>query len=244
MDIAVAPEDHEIVYAATSNYGVIKTLDSGSSWQQINQGLVMTQGASAVAVHPSNSQIVYAGVAFGGVYRSEDGGESWQQISAGLNPEANISDLVIDPTDPDVLYTSDHFSGVYRSLNGGETWMKFSDNLRMRAVNQLALTANGQHLYAATEGEGVYRIDLSGEPPEAVVLEESAPQANGVEESEETKEPAPQAEAEEQSQEKPEETETTDQPAEIDKQVCPGSYLPLVMGLVSLGFWKKRKIQA
>jgi len=244
MDIAISPEDHEIVYAATSNYGVIKTLDSGSSWQQINQGLVMTQGASAVAVHPSNSQIVYAGVAFGGVYRSEDGGETWQQISAGLNPEANISDLVIDPTDPDVLYTSDHFSGVYRSLNGGETWMKFSDGLRMRAVNQLALTANGQHLYAATEGEGVYRIDLSGEPPEAVVLEESAPQANGMEESEETKEPAPQAEVEEQSQEKPDGTETTGQPAEIDKQVCPGSYLPLVMGLVSLGFWKKRKIQA
>ncbi len=240
MDLAIAQEDHEIVYAATSNYGILRTRDSGSSWQQTNQGLVMRQGASAVAVHPQDPQIVYAGIAFGGVYRSQDGGDSWQQISAGLNPEANISDLVIDPTNPDILYASDQFSGVYRSLNGGDTWIKFSDGLRLRAVNQMALSRDGQHLYAATEGEGVYRIDLTGQPPEAVSLESPDVPEQDADRTEEEQEDTTEVVEEAQPEAPPADETNPEEPQEVTKQVCPGSYLPLVLGLIALGTRKER----
>jgi hypothetical protein len=119
-----------------------------------------------VAVHPSEPDIVYAGLAFAGLYRSQDGGASWQPRAAGLNPEASISDVVFDPTDPQVMYTADRFSGVYRSGDGGATWFSTVQGLRTRAVNALAITSDGGHLYAATEGEGVFRLDLSGQPPQ------------------------------------------------------------------------------
>ena len=48
--------------------------------------------------------------------------------------------------------------------NPGASWQALNDGLRMRAVNALALSADGRHLYAGTEGEGVYRLDLDGEP--------------------------------------------------------------------------------
>ncbi|MFL7813932.1 MAG: WD40/YVTN/BNR-like repeat-containing protein [Anaerolineales bacterium] len=241
IDLAIAPEDHEIVYAATANYGILRTLDSGATWEQINQGLVMRQGANTVAVHPLDPQIVYAGVGFGGIYRSDNGGDSWRQLPGGLPPEADVSALVIDPTNPDLVYVSDHFSGVYRSLNGGETWVKFSDGLRMRAVNRLALSTDGQHLYAATEGEGVYRIDLNGQPPEAVALDIPEAQVPDTDQPRETEGDTSPAQDADMPDDQPTEGDQPDQPADTGKQVCPGSYLPLVLGLFSLGTWKKHR---
>jgi photosystem II stability/assembly factor-like uncharacterized protein len=87
-----------------------------------------------------------------------------------MNPEATVSDIVFDPTNPQVMYAADVHSGVYRSVNGGATWTAASTGLRMRAVNALAISTDGQHLYAATEGEGVFRLDLNGQPPEPALL--------------------------------------------------------------------------
>jgi hypothetical protein len=68
---------------------------------------------------------------------------------------------------PAVLYASDLNSGVYRSEDGGHVWKAVNDGLRMKAINALALSADGLHLYAAAEGGGVFRLDLDGQPPEA-----------------------------------------------------------------------------
>jgi photosystem II stability/assembly factor-like uncharacterized protein len=157
-----------VVYAATGNHGLLKTTDGGQSWMAIYQGLPGSPWALSVALHPADASIVYAGLGMAGLYRSEDGGQTWQPSAAGLNPEASISDMVFDPTDPQVMYASDRFSGVYRSTDGGATWTPTNLGLRTRAVNALAISSDGQHLYAATEGEGVFCLDLSGQPPQPV----------------------------------------------------------------------------
>jgi hypothetical protein len=82
-----------------------------------------------------------------------------------LNPEASISHIVCDLVNSDVMYIADRLSGVYRSDNGGASWTAVNDGLRVRAVNALSLSPDGAHLYAATEGEGVFRLDLAGTPP-------------------------------------------------------------------------------
>jgi photosystem II stability/assembly factor-like uncharacterized protein len=86
-------------------------------------------------------------------------------VAAGLNPEANISDIIFDPGDDTTIYFSDSLSGVYRSEDKGDTWLTSNNGLRMRSVNDLEFSADGRHLYAATEGEGVYRLDLYGVAP-------------------------------------------------------------------------------
>lgn len=43
--------------------------------------------------------------------------------------------------------------GVYRSTNGGQTWIRINNGLRNRAVLTLSISADGRHLYAATDGE-------------------------------------------------------------------------------------------
>jgi hypothetical protein len=166
--LAVDSRNPQVVYAATGNHGLLKSTDGGQSWTAINQSLPGSPQALSVALHPTDSRILYAGLDRAGLYRSEDGGETWQSSAAGLNPEASVSDIVFDPTDPQVMYASDRFSGVYRSTDGGATWTPINTSLRTRAVNALAISSDGQHLYAATEGEGVFRLDLSGQPPQSV----------------------------------------------------------------------------
>ena len=164
--LAVDPQDSLVVYAATGNRGLLKTSDGGQSWTAVSQGLPDSLPLLAIAHHPSQP-VLFTGLERAGLYRSGDGGLTWQPSGAGLNPESSISDIIFDPTNAQVLVAADKLSGVYRSADGGATWTAVNNGLRNRSVNALALSGDGRHLYAATEGEGVFRLDLAGPPPPA-----------------------------------------------------------------------------
>lgn len=155
--LAVAWDNPAVVYAATSNHGVLKSTDGGATWVESLGG----QRALSVAVDPQNANHVLAGLTFGGIRASTDGGGSWSTVAAGMLPESNVTDILFDPAHPAVLYAADRMSGVYRSADGGISWQSINQGLRMRSVNQLALAPDGASLYAATEGEGVYRLDFA-----------------------------------------------------------------------------------
>ncbi len=165
--LAIAPSNPEVVYAATGTNGVIKTASGGRSWTALNEGLPPSAAALTIVMHPTDSEVLLTGLEMGGIYRSDDGGASWQSTGFGMNPQASVSDIVFHPADPAVLFAADRLSGVYRSGDGGALWQPMSDGLRTRAVNDLAMSSDGRQLYAATEGEGVFRLDLEGAPPAA-----------------------------------------------------------------------------
>ncbi|HUV62836.1 MAG TPA: hypothetical protein VMW24_03005 [Sedimentisphaerales bacterium] len=166
INLAVDPGDPQTVYAATGNSGLLKSSDGGRNWRKMNPPESSTTPVIlSVAVNPLDSTVVYAGFAQLGLHRSDDGGMSWQLSMEGMPLETRVGDIVFDPQNPQVVYASDHFSGVYRSGDGGRTWRQINSSLRTRAVNRLAISGDGLHLYAATEGEGVYRLDINGVPP-------------------------------------------------------------------------------
>jgi hypothetical protein len=47
---------------------------------------------------------------------------------------------------------------VYLSTDGGNNWVPIREGLSMKAVTALAISSDGEVIYAATEGEGVFRI--------------------------------------------------------------------------------------
>jgi uncharacterized protein (TIGR03437 family) len=158
-DLAVDPRSEDIVYAGTLEGGVFRTLDGGRSWGPLNRGLPVLD-VRALAIDPSNPFVLYAGLENGGLYKTVDAGANWLPASFGMAPEAAIRDIVIDPTMPQVIYAADPRTGVYRSEDGGKSWVLINRGLRMRSVNALAFSSDGSTLYAATEGEGVFRLDL------------------------------------------------------------------------------------
>ncbi|MBI3962508.1 MAG: hypothetical protein HY335_07135 [Deinococcus sp.] len=179
--LAVDPQDPLRVYAATSNYGVLKSIEGGLNWTPMNYGLPRGgPQALSIAVHPTNPSTIFTGLRKAGLYRSTDGGANWYSAAAGMNPEASVSAIVLDPTNPQVMYAADLHSGVYRSDNGGTSWQAINTGLRLRAVNALAISSDGLHLYAGTEGEGVFRLDLNGVPPApAMPIETPRPEPRG-----------------------------------------------------------------
>lgn len=157
--LAVDPHRPAVVYAATCRHGLLKSTDGGGRWQPVNQGL-RVKDTRAVAIDPTNPQVLYVGLENAGICISTDGGDRWRPCGNGMDPEAAIRDVVLDPKNPRTLYAADIRSGVYRSTDGGGVWMRINDGLRTRAVQALAISSDGGTLYAATEGEGVFRLDL------------------------------------------------------------------------------------
>lgn len=164
LSLAVHPHDANVVYIGLLDQGVYKTADGGVSWLPARSGLAPGQ-IRALAIDGVSPTTVYAGAERGGFWRSVDAGASWKQSSYGMPPEGSIHAIVVDTAHPGVVYAGDLTSGAYRSTDGGTTWSAINNGLRNRAVNALALTADGLHLYAATEGSGVFRLD----PPETHV---------------------------------------------------------------------------
>src|SRR5216110_1828457 len=149
--IAVAPSDHNVVYAGTGEAairgnttygtGVFKSIDGGKTWQ--NVGLKDSRQIGALIVDPRNADAVLVaafGHAFGtnqerGIFRTTDGGKTWTKV---LSKDENTGgiDVVFDPHNPNIVFASlwqarrqpwffssgGAGSGLYRSEDNGVTW--------------------------------------------------------------------------------------------------------------------------
>jgi hypothetical protein len=73
-------------------------------------------------------------------------------------PWTSIWGIAIDSTNSHIIYAADHHSGVYPSTNGGTSWVPINDGLTMKAVTALDIASDGQVVYAATWGGGVFRL--------------------------------------------------------------------------------------
>ncbi len=217
-DLAIDPTDAKVLYVATRD-GLFLTMDGGGSWQQID-GLPQNASVRTVAVDPVDSQSLIAGVQYQGLYLSSDGGSTWRQVSAGLEPNGNHRDIVFDVAHPGVVYTSDISSGVYRSDDGGQTWLKLSEGLSSRAATGLSLSADGNHLYAATSGSGVFRLDLNGKIPISTGVTLFGDVSDSMEETKESEEG---------------ETESDDQPLDAEETSQEGSETKSGLSLPCIG---------
>jgi photosystem II stability/assembly factor-like uncharacterized protein len=155
--IAVAPSDHNVIYAGTGEAairgnttygtGVFKSVDGGKTWQNI--GLKDTQQIGALIVDPRNENVVLVaalGHAFGpnqerGIFRTADGGKTWTKVLAKDENTGGI-DILFDPHNPNIVFASlwqarrqpwffssgGPGSGLYRSEDNGVTWKHLEGN--------------------------------------------------------------------------------------------------------------------
>ena len=163
--IAVDPIDPDRVFIGTTNHGLLLSTNGGTSWQQVKGGLP-GKAVISLAINPDDPNFMAAGIINQAVYISKDSGTTWKQSASGMPAEAALQAIVFDPANPDeVLYAGDFFSGVYRSTNGGKKWELINNGLTNRAIQRMAISLDGKHLYAGTEGGGVFRLDLNNQAP-------------------------------------------------------------------------------
>lgn len=192
-DVEALPDDPATVYVATASGGIWKSVNKGTTWTPIFEGMpVSTFGDLELA--PSNPNIIYAGTgeqnnrqstSWGnGVYRSDDAGATWRHL--GLEKTRHIGRVRIHPQNPDIAYVAalgnlwkaSPERGVYKTTDGGESWEKvlYVDTLT-GAVDLVMDPSNPGTLYAAMyqrlrtvwgfngggPGSGIYKTTDGGE---------------------------------------------------------------------------------
>ncbi|MBZ5497000.1 MAG: hypothetical protein LAP85_11410 [Acidobacteriia bacterium] len=168
-DFAVArvPGAPDAIYVATASGGVFKSVNGGTSWTPIFDGVDAMMSTGDIAVAPGNPNIVWVGTgeannrqssSWGdGVYKSVDGGRTWKNM--GLKETRHIGRIIIDPANPDVVYVaavghlwgSNPERGVFKTADGGQTWNKVLYVDENTGANDIVLDpGNSQRLFAST----------------------------------------------------------------------------------------------
>jgi len=157
-DVAIAPSNHDIVYAGTGEQnnrqstswgnGIYRSDDGGESWEHL--GLAQTRHIGKVEVHPHDPDVVYV-AALGnlwapsterGVFKSTDGGSTWEKVFY-VDEHTGVVDLVMDPSNPDILYAAAYQrlrrawgfngggpgSGIFKTTDGGANWTELTNGI-------------------------------------------------------------------------------------------------------------------
>lgn len=135
QDLVMNPRNSNTVYAATSE-GIYKTIDGGSSWNQVFTGQMVMD----LEIDRVDTNIIYAGVgnlssSTQGVYQTTNSGANWTELTNGL-PGTNTGRVTL------TSYAGNHNTvfavigsrtssagtvGVYRTTDQGVTWTQTSD---------------------------------------------------------------------------------------------------------------------
>jgi photosystem II stability/assembly factor-like uncharacterized protein len=124
-----------IIYAAVSNgatteNGIWKSVNGGSSWSQLQHSLVYQQPVSVLAINSDNPTVIYAAGGSTGSWwlrKSTDAGTTWSTLS-GITSQ--ITKILFHPT-----YTNDvsHFwiiadngQKIYKTANGGQSFSEIN----------------------------------------------------------------------------------------------------------------------
>lgn len=144
--------------------GILRSQDGGASWESSTFGLLDLEILClACAPNFAESDVLWAGSALGGFYRSRNGARSWRDSGQGL-PDMAVQCIAVSPAyaDDQTLYVGTERDGIYRSTDGGVTWHLLSAALAGQPINALAISADGQTLFAGA-GAGVYMSTDAGQ---------------------------------------------------------------------------------
>ncbi len=125
--IAIHPDQPQVIFASTYNEGVLRSSDSGKSWKLSNEG-IKSYLIYQLLFDRKNPEILFMGSWGGGIYRSLDGGGYWEERSRGLENTA-VTALLMSP-DNTTLYAATN-KGVYKGSGGGESWESFNAGLTL-----------------------------------------------------------------------------------------------------------------
>ena len=146
--LAIDSSNPQVVYAGLGEgKGIFKSTNGGDQWGAINAGLNLEC--------PSYLLPIGGGVQGVSLEKLPD---TPLDASYSSVPWTSIWDIVIDPTDSQTIYAADYHAGVYLSTDGGGSWAPINEGLTIKAVTALDISSDGEVVYAATWGGGVFRL--------------------------------------------------------------------------------------
>lgn len=158
MSFAVHPSDENVFYSSGhprtgGNFGLIKSVDGGITWQDVSEGLNGPVDFHTMAVDPANGDHIY-GYYAGALQRTLDGGGSWEYLNDAPDQIIQLS----KGNKQGQIYAATT-NGLYVSDNQGNTWelAAFQDETVIAievnpASGQMLANTNVQGLVLSSDG--------------------------------------------------------------------------------------------
>jgi len=150
--VVMSAADSRVMYVATRNKGLWKTVDGGATWTDLSPGMGDFAGAL-------DNMIVVEDVAKGGslvvasnygLLRSIDGGTTWKPVTLLTPPGSTvIYSLALSPKDSNFLAYGTA-STLYRSVDGGAKWTTSKLPSARAATTLLMDPTNDSTIYMGT----------------------------------------------------------------------------------------------
>ena len=173
--VAFHPTNSNIIYAGSTEGGLWKTIDGGSTWVNLSS-YMSNLGVSGIVVDRDNPSTLYVltgdgdsyfGATFvfqfgynrpcGGVLKSTDGGLTWHRTGTFGSGKFGGYRLEQSPLNSNILLCATSL-GLFRTTNGGSTWQQVISGNSITDVKFNPL--NGNTVFAA--GPGYYRYSQNG----------------------------------------------------------------------------------
>ncbi len=156
--VAIDPYDGAIVYAGTWHLPW-KTMDGGTTWRSIKQGLIDDSDVFSMIVDPSRPSVMYLS-ACSGIYRSDDFGDDFRKVQGIPSAARRTRVITMDPSDRSIVYAGTT-EGLYKTRDGGKNWTRTTGPQVI--VNDVYIDPrNPQHVLLATDRSGVLASEDGG----------------------------------------------------------------------------------
>ncbi len=169
-DLAIDPNDTDVIYAAMHTRGVFMTEDGGNHWEPRLENLV-GYDIRAVTVRPEDSAVFIGQWDGQGISYSPSGAPHWYKISSTVDDKLYVYELQFDPNHPTTLYASTT-NGLYiceRPFYASECTLvahpgKFVYDLELDVNGPVdSTTGKTKHMYTSLSYDGLFKSTNAGQ---------------------------------------------------------------------------------
>ncbi|MFQ5542781.1 MAG: hypothetical protein ACE5FY_00345 [Nitrospiria bacterium] len=144
----------ESLFVGTFGGGLFRSNDHGDHWEPVNRGLL---DKFIVDLTPIRKDLLFATTVRLGLFKSHDNGDHWTSSNKGLE-QTDVESMVVLPDGQMLAGTG---LGVYISQDEGATWNPFNQGLERELIRSIVVT-EAQTIFAATQGQGIYKREPGG----------------------------------------------------------------------------------
>jgi photosystem II stability/assembly factor-like uncharacterized protein len=149
------------IFAGT-HFGVLRSTDSGATWQFSSRGIPDHTIVQSLVSAPGKENHLLACTS-AGLYESRDAGNTWERFRDGRLGVSVSSVIFLDPSGRRILAADNTFGGVLLSEDAGSHWEKIEDPEFSSPIRTLAQDPlQPSIIFLGTGTEGVYRLSLAG----------------------------------------------------------------------------------
>lgn len=158
--VTIAPNNSNVIYAATTVGKVWVTPNRGKEWYEIDTGIPKAY-VSTIAIDPNNARIAYLGVSSfteHTLWKTTDAGGHWTDISDEI-PPVEVHQICLDPFNSSTVFVGTDI-GVFASTSGGGHWFRYGSNLPGAPIYSVVANRVTGYLTVGTHGRGGWRAKL------------------------------------------------------------------------------------